>query len=196
MGKHLVLVGGGHAHMTVMLNLKAYTRRGHRVSVVGPSPYHYYSGMGPGLLGGIYQPRDVRFHIKKMVEDRGAAFIQDMVTRIDADQKVLFLGSGDKIQYDVVSCNTGSYVPADGGIVSGENVFAVKPIENMIRVRTKLKTGLRAPTPRLVLVGGGAAALELGVVFCPPCRTKHSFRPANRCLPEISILSRASGSAV
>ena len=50
MGKHLVLVGGGHAHMTVMLNLREYTERGHRVTLIGPSAYHYYSGMGPGLL--------------------------------------------------------------------------------------------------------------------------------------------------
>lgn len=49
MSKHLVLVGGGHAHMTVMLNLADYISRGHRVTLVSPSPYHYYSGMGPGL---------------------------------------------------------------------------------------------------------------------------------------------------
>ena len=37
MGKHLVLVGGGHAHMTVMVNLRDYIERGHRVTLIGPS---------------------------------------------------------------------------------------------------------------------------------------------------------------
>ena len=98
MSKHLVLVGGGHAHMAVMINLRDYTERGHKVTLIGPSPYHYYSGMGPGLLSGIYRPQDVRFHVKKMAQDRGASFIQDFVIRIDAERKVLILQSGSEIQ--------------------------------------------------------------------------------------------------
>jgi NADH dehydrogenase FAD-containing subunit len=161
MGKHLVLVGGGHAHMTVMLNLRDYIERGHRVTLIGPSAYHYYSGMGPGLLGGIYRPQEVRFHIKKMAEDRGAVFVQDTVARIDADKKVLVLKSGGEIAYDVVSCNTGSTVPADGDRVAGDHIFTVKPIENLIQVRRMLQAGLGTRTPKLIVVGGGAAALEL-----------------------------------
>ena len=161
MGKHLVLVGGGHAHMTVMVNLRDYIERGHRVTLIGPSAYHYYSGMGPGLLGGIYRPQEVRFHIKKMTEDRGAVFVQDTVARIDADKKVLVLKSGGEIAYDVVSCNTGSTVPTDKDRVAGGPIFTVKPIENLIKVRQMLQAGLGTRTPRLIVVGGGAAALEL-----------------------------------
>jgi len=161
MGKHLVLIGGGHAHMTVMVNLRGYIKRGHRVTLIGPSPYHYYSGMGPGLLGGIYRPQEARFHVQKMVEDRGAAFIQDTVTRIDPDRKVLLLKSGGEIAYDVVSCNTGSTVPTDEDQVAGDHIFTVKPIENLIKVRRMLQAGLGIRTPKLIVVGGGAAALEL-----------------------------------
>ena len=161
MGKHLVLVGGGHAHMSVMLNLREYTERGHRVTLIGPSAYHYYSGMGPGLLAGIYRPQDVRFHVKKMVEDRGASFVQDFVTHMDPHQKVLTFKSGDQINYDVVSCNTGSFVPADDDMVSRDRVFTVKPIENLIKVRELIEAGLGTAMPRFLIVGGGAAALEL-----------------------------------
>ncbi len=161
MDKHLVLVGGGHAHMTVLLNLQRYVERGHHVTLIGPSPYHYYSGMGPGLLSGIYRPQQVRFHVKKMAEDRGAFFVQDTVTRIDADRKVLILRSGNKVQYDVVSFNTGSTVPTPGDAVGGGNIFTVKPIQNLIKVSQMLKSGLSAKTPQLIIVGGGAAALEL-----------------------------------
>lgn len=161
MGKHLVLVGGGHAHMTVMLNLRDYIERGHRVTLIGPSAYHYYSGMGPGLLGGTYRPQDVRFHIKKMVEDRGAVFVQDTVTRIDAAKKILILKSGGEITYDVVSCNTGSFVPTPSDAVQGKNIFTVKPIENLIKVKQTIQAGLRTQRPKFIVVGGGAAALEL-----------------------------------
>ena len=161
MGKHLVMVGGGHAHMTVMLNLRDYIERGHRVTQIGPSAYHYYSGMGPGLLGGSYRPQDVRFHIKKMAEDRGAVFVQDTVARIDPDKKMVILASGGEIAYDVVSCNTGSTVPADEDTVAGDNIFTVKPIENLIKVRQIIQAGLGSLSPKLIVVGGGAAALEL-----------------------------------
>jgi NADH dehydrogenase FAD-containing subunit len=161
MSKHLVLVGGGHAHMTVLTNFHKYVERGHGVTLIGPSPYHYYSGMGPGLLSGIYRPQEVRFHVKKMAEDRGASFIQDTVTRIDPDRRVLILKSGNEVQYDVVSFNTGSYVPTDSDAVRGENIFTVKPIENLMKVRKMLKAGLSTKTLRLLIVGGGAAALEL-----------------------------------
>ena len=161
MSKHLILVGGGHAHMTIMVNLREYIERGHQVTLIGPSAYHYYSGMGPGLLGGIYRPQEARFHVKKMVEDRGAAFIQDTVTRIDPDRKVLLLKSGGEIAYDVVSCNTGSTVPTDEDRVAGDHIFTVKPIENLIKVRQMLQAGLGTRTPKLIVVGGGAAALEL-----------------------------------
>ena len=161
MGRHLVLVGGGHAHMTVMVNLQNYVERGHRVTLIGPSAHHYYSGMGPGLLGGTYRPQEVRFNVKKMVEDRGAAFIRDTVIRIDADQKMLILKSGTEISYDVVSCNTGSAVPADEARVDGDHIFTVKPIENLIRVRQIVHGGLSSRNPKLIVVGGGAAALEL-----------------------------------
>jgi NADH dehydrogenase FAD-containing subunit len=161
MGRHLVLIGGGHAHMTVILNLRDYIQRGHKVTLIGPSAYHYYSGMGPGLLGGIYRPQDVRFHIKKMAEDRGAFFIQDFVAHLDPHKKFLTLESGKQIDYDVISCNTGSFVPTDDVTVAGDYIFTVKPIENLIKVRVLIVAGLGTVTPRFLIVGGGAAALEL-----------------------------------
>jgi NADH dehydrogenase FAD-containing subunit len=161
MSKHLILVGGGHAHMTVMLNLRDYIERGHRVTLVGPSPYHYYSGMGPGMLSGIYRSQDVRFHVKKMVEDRGASFIQDTVTRIDPARKVLILHSGTEIEYDVVSFNTGSHVPMDSNVVSNNTIFPVKPVVNLLKARQAILDLVNKATPRLAVIGGGPAALEV-----------------------------------
>ncbi|MBS1234899.1 MAG: hypothetical protein H6R43_615, partial [Nitrospirae bacterium] len=68
MKKHLVFVGGGHAHLTALLHLKDYVDCGHRVTLISPSDYHYYSGMGPGMLSGIYRPQEIRFHVKKLAE--------------------------------------------------------------------------------------------------------------------------------
>jgi NADH dehydrogenase FAD-containing subunit len=45
MGKQLVLVGGGQAHLTMLLNLRNYVRLGHRVILVSPVAHQYYSGL-------------------------------------------------------------------------------------------------------------------------------------------------------
>jgi NADH dehydrogenase FAD-containing subunit len=161
MKKRFVIVGGGHAHLTLLAHLDRCVSRGHRVTVVNRSAYHYYSGMGPGLLAGTYGPRDVRFHIKRMTEDRGARFIEDAVVRIDARDRSLKLASGAVISYDVVSFNTGSEVPALIRGATGPAVFPVKPIANLIRAQHALIELLAGRTADIVVIGGGPAGLEI-----------------------------------
>jgi NADH dehydrogenase FAD-containing subunit len=161
MAKHLVLVGGGHAHLTVLKHIDEFINKGHRVTVIGPSRYHYYSGMGPGMLSGIYREEDVRFHIKRMAEDRNATFVQGRVVRIDAKKRRLQIDSGEDIDYDVLSVNTGSYVPNNGISESEINVYPVKPIENLLKARKAISDKTKDQELRLLVVGGGPAGLEL-----------------------------------
>ena len=89
MRKHLVLVGGGHAHLTTILKIPDFIQKGHGVTVVGPGPYHYYSGMGPGMLGKTYTPDDIRFATRRIVEKQGGRFMKTKVERIDPAKKTL-----------------------------------------------------------------------------------------------------------
>lgn len=157
---HLVFVGGGHAHLTALRGLRDYSRAGHRVTLIGPSPFHYYSGMGPGLLSGIYRPSEARFHVKKMVEDRSGAFIEDRVSAVDPDRRILILSSGAEVRYDAVSFNTGSEVPTDLLPASGGGVFPVKPIENLLAARGNILVPDAGKRLRVVVVGGGTAGVE------------------------------------
>ncbi len=162
MRKNLVLVGGGHAHLTVLLNLANYVQRGHRVTIIGPSPYHYYSGMGPGMLSGIYRPREVRFHVKKMVQDRGGTFLEDRVMRIDAENRILFLQSEKQIPYDVVSFNTGSEVPLHLILsTKQENIIPVKPVINLLKARRLIVKNLVDRKMNFIVIGGGPAGVEV-----------------------------------
>lgn len=161
MGKHLALVGGGHAHLTTILRLEDYIRRGHRVTLISADAYHYYSGMGPGMLAGIYRPQDIRFHIKKMSEDRGAVFLEDRAVKIDPAQHVLHLQSGKQISYDVVSFNTGSDVPKESLDGSGERIFTVKPIINLLRARKYILEHIESGPLNIVVIGGGPAGVEV-----------------------------------
>ncbi|RPI37569.1 MAG: pyridine nucleotide-disulfide oxidoreductase, partial [Nitrospiraceae bacterium] len=161
MKKHLVFVGGGHAHLTALLNLKNYVDLGHRVTLISSSDYHYYSGMGPGMLSGIYRPQEIRFHISKLAEDRGASFLKDSVERINPLQRTLSLKSGNTVEYDVVSFNTGSEVPSDTLHMTGENIFTVKPIINLLKARQYILKAVRQREMRIIVIGGGPAGVEI-----------------------------------
>lgn len=162
MGKHLVLVGGGHAHLMVLLNITNFVQRGHRVTLIGPSPYHYYSGMGPGMLSGIYKPQKIRFHVRKMVEDRGGIFVEDRVIRINPGQRTLNLHTGNQIDYDIVSFNTGSSVPLKSLVAAPrENVIPVKPVFNLLQARRWIIPKLKGKEMNFIVLGGGPAGLEV-----------------------------------
>jgi NADH dehydrogenase FAD-containing subunit len=161
MAKHLVIVGAGHAHLTVLKNLKEFKDSGHRVTVVSSSSLHYYSGMGPGMLSGIYRPDEIRFNVKKMSEVRGAAFVEDNVVKIRPQEKKIDLHSGNEISYDVLSLNTGSYVPAVKPLPIDGTVFTVKPIEKLLVARRRIISDLKDTDLRITVVGGGPTGVEV-----------------------------------
>jgi len=161
MKKDLVLVGGGHAHMMTLDNISEFVDQGFRVTVIGPSPFHYYSGMGPGMLGGTYTPDDIRFATKKVVEMQGGIFVQDKAASIDPDQRKVFTQEGKTIAYDVLSLNAGSHVPVDPVVEQGSNIYSVKPIEKLMEAGDKL-TSLFAEKEGVVsIVGGGPSSAEV-----------------------------------
>jgi NADH dehydrogenase FAD-containing subunit len=163
MGKKLVLVGGGHAHLTCLKKLKHIIDRGHQATLITPATYHYYSGMGPGMLAGTYQPREIRFNVKKMAEAAGGVFICGTVAEVDYRRQLLHLTSGQKIDFDVVSFNTGSSIPVEPVTIKSKenNVFSVKPIDNLWKARLQILELIKKGEPRLLVVGGGPAGLEI-----------------------------------
>lgn len=164
MAKHLVFAGGGHAHLTSLKNIGEFRKRGYQVTVITPSAYQYYSGMGPGMLSGLYGPDEIRFDIQKTVEKRDGIFIQESIVRVDPEERVLFLGSGKTIPYDVVSFGTGSTIPAENLILGkSERVFTVKPVVNLVHARERILELIKQGIPRLLVVGGGPSALEISV---------------------------------
>jgi NADH dehydrogenase FAD-containing subunit len=161
MGKHLVIVGAGHAHLTVLKNLKEFKNFGHDVTVVSASPLHYYSGMGPGMLSGIYRPEEIRFNVKKLSEDRGAVFVEDKVVKVQPDTRKISLQSGNEIPYDVISLNTGSFVPVAESMDADETVFTVKPIENLLKANRRITEILETRELKATVVGGGPTGVEI-----------------------------------
>jgi NADH dehydrogenase FAD-containing subunit len=171
--KHLVLVGGGHAHMVTLENIHLFVEKGYKVTVIAPSFHHYYSGMGPGMLGNTYTPEQIRFATKKVVTGQGGIFVNDRVVRIDPGEKRVFTKTGKQFSYDVISFNAGSYVPMESVPQDGENIYPVKPIEKLMEASEKLKILFREKPCTVSVVGGGPSAAEIaGNVWQLACQKK------------------------
>ena len=163
MAKKLLLAGGGHAHMMTLANLHTFISNGYDVTVVQPSVHHYYSGMGPGMLGNTYSPDEIRFATRHVVEKQGGTFVLDKVRNIEPDKRQVMLESGDTLPYDVLSLNIGSSVPREiiASDTKAENIFTVKPIERLEEARDLIMS-LGAQKPLNVgIIGGGPSAVEI-----------------------------------
>lgn len=161
MGRHLVLVGGGHAHMVTLSKIHELVGAGHEVTVIQPSDHHYYSGMGPGMLGGTYTPDDIRFATRHVVEKQGGRFIQDKVTRIDPDRRTVLTDGDHTLTYDVLSFNAGSYVPESLIADEAVNLFLVKPIERLMAAKERFIELAAESKIHVGIVGGGPSAAEI-----------------------------------
>lgn len=160
---HLVLIGAGHAHLMALEAIPEMVARGHEVTCIGPSGRHYYSGMGPGVLGGLYDPVEISFPVAQMVRERGGRFVRASAVRIDAARRGVLLGNGESIPYDVLSLNAGSGVPLPHGQSAlPPDVWTVKPIERLAEARARLAELARERGRVTVLVvGGGPAGVEV-----------------------------------
>jgi NADH dehydrogenase FAD-containing subunit len=161
MGKRLVLIGGGHAHMVTLANLHRFVESKHHVTVIQPSEYHYYSGMGPGMLGGIYSPNEIRFATKKVVEKKGGSFVLGKVKKLSPKDKLIHLETGDTLAYDLLSINAGSYIPEAVVAEGGGEVYGVKPIERLIEAQSRIIDLVEQKEAKIGIVGGGPSALEI-----------------------------------
>jgi NADH dehydrogenase FAD-containing subunit len=161
MKQKLVLAGGGHAHMMTLAHLHQFVDRGHEVIVIQPSEHHYYSGMGPGMLGGTYTSNEIRFATRRQVEKKGGTFVLGKVAKIDAGTQRVLLESGKAVAYDVLSCNLGSFVPRDMITGDSNDIYTVKPIESLQDARERVLDLASRKKITIGIVGGGPSAVEI-----------------------------------
>ena len=178
MKKQLLLIGGGHAHMVTLANLQIFIGKGFGVTVIQPSEYHYYSGMGPGMLGGTYAPDDIRFATRRLVEAKGGRFVLGRARRIDPEEQIVQVeGTNEEFPYDVLSCNAGSYVPRE--MIRGEdrNIFTAKPIEELLAAQQRIVELAAAGRMTLAVIGSGPSSIEIAGNIHQLCREREVVMP-------------------
>ena len=159
--KHLVLLGGGHAHLHVLKALGAQTIASAHVTLVSPFPRQMYSGMVPGLVAGHYDLDEVSVALTPLAAAAKVEFLETSATAVDANAKTVQLQNGDTLAFDVLSLDTGPVMDRD--LIRGARELAlfVRPIEHFTRLWTALFELAQTRALDVVVVGGGAAGVEL-----------------------------------
>ena len=159
--KHLVLLGGGHAHLHVLKALAAQTMAGAHITLVSPFARQMYSGMVPGLVAGHYGVDEISVALAPLAAAGKVEFLQTSAMAVDANAKTVQLLSGDTLAYDVLSLDTGPVMNRDAIPGARQHAVFVRPIEHFNQLWAGLLELASTEALDVVVVGGGAAGVEL-----------------------------------
>ncbi|WP_034875601.1 FAD-dependent oxidoreductase, partial [Endozoicomonas montiporae] len=168
MKKHtIVLAGGGHTHALLLSALQKRPLPCHLV-LLSSTRYTPYSGMLPGVISGAYQPEEAHIDLKVLAERCGCEFIEDDITGLTADRSEIITRTGQVIQYDTLSINTGS---TQNRVIEGPDCVSIKPVNRFLpwlssTLPERLKRYEQQSRPfNMVIVGGGAAGVEVAMAL-------------------------------
>jgi len=170
--KDIVLVGGGHAHVSVLRMFGMHPLPGVRLTLIARDIHTPYSGMLPGLIAGHYDFDQVHIDLGPLARFAGARLYHGEVDGVDLAARTVHVPGRPPVPYDLLSINTGSRprtIDVPGAL---EYALPVKPIDRWLQDWDALQQRLLNSQGdfRILVVGGGAGGVELAL------STQHRLR--------------------
>lgn len=159
--RQVVLVGAGHAHVEVLRSFATSPMADVRLTLVSRSRTTPYSGMLPGVVAGLYRKEDAYIDALALATAAGATFLRTEAVGIDLRSQHVSCRDGATLPYDIVSLDVGSTPNTEGVAGAAEHAIPVKPIDALLSRFEPLRARIRERPGRIVIVGGGAAGVEL-----------------------------------
>jgi selenide,water dikinase len=164
--KQLVLLGGGHSHLAVLMHLARNPLPGLDLTLVSREIETPYSGALPAFIEGRNCREELFIDLRPLAQMAGARLIQANVQRLDINTQKLYCSGRPPINFDLLSLNIGSQPDSASLPGAAEFATAVKPIPEFLQrwehiqqeLLAKLATGQNYT---LVIIGGGPASVEL-----------------------------------
>jgi selenide,water dikinase len=158
--RHLVLLGGGHAHIGVLRMLGMHPEPGLKVTLVSPSRETPYSGLLPGVVGGHSPEQDLYIDLGRLCQFAGADLVLATATAIDPGGSEIELRNRPNLAYDYLSIDVGIEPALTDLAEFDEALVPVKPIAGFM-ARFNLVYEQYRGGGAFAIVGAGAAGLEL-----------------------------------
>ena len=177
--KRLLLIGAGHAHLTVLRALRADPPAGVEITLVTPWPRQVYSGMLPGWIAGHYALDACVIPLAPLLDGGTIRWLQDSVTALDLAQRSAHTDGGTQIAFDLVSIDTGAVAATDDVPGAREHAQPIRPIERFIERWPHWLAACESSqgTPQvLTVVGGGAAGVEIALAMAWRMRARASVQ--------------------
>lgn len=168
--KHLVLAGGGHAHLAVLSALARAPLRGVEVTLVTPLPRQAYSGMLPGWIAGHYSRADLEIDLEPLARRAGVRLLIDSIGAMDANRRCIALSDGRYLEFDLLSLDVGSEIDISWLETLQDRLLPLRPLgEFMERWPVFLAAARVRAGFRVAVVGAGAAGVEIALAV------RHAF---------------------
>lgn len=163
--KDLVLIGGGHSHLSVLKHFAMHPLPGLRITLITRDLHTPYSGMLPGYIAGHYQYDEAHIDLRPLAQFAHARIYHAEVNDLDFTKNHVICKDRPPIHFDFVSINIGS---KPGTLhIPGANDFAmpVKPIDRFLTQWDKLTDKIINAKNQfhLAIVGGGAGGVEMAL---------------------------------
>lgn len=161
--KDLVLIGGGHSHVSVLKKFGMKPLPGLQITLITRDVHTPYSGMLPGYIAGHYSYDESHIDLRPLARFATARLFHAAATFLDLENRQVICGTRPPIRYDVLSVNTGStpsHIEVPG---SREHSLAVKPINRFLEGWEKIMQQVleRKGDYQVVVVGAGAGGVEV-----------------------------------
>ncbi|GJM13868.1 MAG: bifunctional NADH dehydrogenase FAD-containing subunit/selenide,water dikinase SelD [Pseudohongiella sp.] len=193
--KQLVLIGGGHSHLAVLKRFAMNPVPGLGLTLISRDIETPYSGSLPGHIAGIYERDEIHIDLRPLAQSAGARLIQNEITRIDFENKVIHCQDRPTIDFDLISLNIGS--KPDAVKIPGASKFAIgiKPIDQFLLQWEKIHSQILKridsdkESYRFLIVGGGPASVELAFAVQQRIHNELSIKKYKGSPLEIGIVS-------
>ena len=188
--KRLVLLGGGHSHIEVLLSLATAPIPGAEVTLVTPSQRFIYTGMVPGVIAGHYTLPECTIDLKELAQRANVELLLTSASLVSPDAGKVACADGTVLPYDVISLDVGAH-PAFGDAKGVErHAVLLRPLERaLVGWNGVFARAAAGNINAVTIVGGGAAGIELALAM------RHRFDVAlnDHDVPHVRLVSDAAG---